>query len=92
MTADEPRSYSIQLRIRRTTVEDAFIGVPVTDRVLRDAGDGTARIDPEALYAEARRIAQDARVEWQTESRSVEPHELQIPKPDDRSMFDAIDE
>jgi hypothetical protein len=91
MTAqsDETRSTSIMLHIRRTVVEDAFVAVPVTSRIMKEETDGTAGLDWDAFVAEAVRIGGDRRVEWQVESSQMEPHPAQVPLPEDGHCFDA---
>jgi hypothetical protein len=42
-------TYSIALRLRRVTYEDAYIAVPVTDAIVKKAEDGSFRIDPAAM-------------------------------------------
>ena len=88
--SEEQNTYSIALRVRRVTFEDAYIAVPVTDAIMKPKEDGTLGIDFEALVAEAIRISNDSRVEWRIESSHLEPHPLQGPKPDDRKSFDAF--
>jgi hypothetical protein len=83
-------TYSIALRLRRVTYEDAYIAVPVTDAVVKPNPDGSMAIDPEALFAEGLRIGQDSRVEWQVESSQTEAHPLQQAAPDGRRKFDAF--
>jgi hypothetical protein len=83
-------TYSIALRLRRVTYEDAYIAVPVTDAVVRPKPDGSLGIDPDALWAEGIRIGQDSRVEWQIESSKTEAHPIQQAAPDGRQKFDAF--
>jgi hypothetical protein len=87
--SDGPQTYSIMLRVRRVTVEDAYVAVPVTDSILIPDGEGTARINFDAFVAEAIRIGDDPRVEWQVESTTTESHPVQRPLPDGRRSFDA---
>jgi hypothetical protein len=84
-----PETYSIVLRVRRVTVEDAYVAVPVTNSLLIPNEDGTSRINFEAFVAEAIRISGDRRAEWQVESATTEPHPTQGPLPDGRRCFDA---
>jgi hypothetical protein len=42
--SENPKTYSIALRVRRVTVEDAYVAVPVTDSILIPDDEGTARI------------------------------------------------
>src|SRR5215204_7522824 len=64
-------TYSIALRVRRVTYEDAYIAVPITDAIVTKAEDGSLRVDVEAMSAEGIRISQDGRVEWQVESINI---------------------
>jgi hypothetical protein len=88
--SEEKNTYSIALRVRRTTFEDAYVAVPVTEGITKQNEDGTVGINVEAFLAEAIRISQDPRVEWKIESRHSEPHPEQCPMPDGRSKFDAF--
>lgn len=82
-------TYSIALRLRRVTYEDAYIAVPVTDAVVRPQPDGSLRIDPDALWAEGIRVGQDSRVEWKVESSKTEAHPIQQPPPEGRKKLDT---
>jgi hypothetical protein len=86
---EEPKTYSIALRLRRVTYEDAYIAVPVTEAIMKANDDGTGSIDMEAFAAEAIRIGGDGRVEWKLEETQTEPHPIQAPLPEGRSLFDA---
>ncbi len=88
MDQDNSNVYCISLRVRRTTVEDAYVNVPVTDAVMKPTGEGTFGIDVDAFAAEGIRLSQDPRVEWQTESSTTECHPIQQPKPENRKVFD----
>ena len=83
-------TFSIALRLRRVTYEDAYIAVPVTDAVVRPKPDGSMGVDAEALFAEGIRIGQDSRVEWQLESSHIEAHPTQQAAPAGRTKFDAF--
>lgn len=87
---NEETTYSVQLRIRRVTYEDAYVAVPVTDKVMKKRPDGTLGIDGEALLAEAVRLSGDPRVEWAVENRASEPHPEQAPMPPERKKFDGF--
>lgn len=88
---EEPKTFSITLRLRRAIYEDAYVAVPVTDAIVKANDDGTGSIDFEAFVAEAIRISGDERVEWKVEETQIEPHPIQGPLPEDRSLFDAYD-
>lgn len=89
--SDEPKTYSIALRVRRITVEDAYVAVPVTDAIMKSKDDGTSTIDFEAFVTEAIRISNAPRVDWRMESSHSEAHPEQGPKPEDRRCLDAFD-
>lgn len=78
------------MRVRRVTIEDAYVGVPATSAIIKKQDDGSFRIDPKLLIAEARRISKDKRTEWKIESTEIEPHPTQQHVPKDRKAFDAI--
>ena len=86
---EEPQTYSIALRLRRVTFEDAYVSVLVTDAIMQKKEDGSFGLDVDAFIAEAMRMGSDPRVEWKIESTEIEPHPVQGPKPDDRSYFDS---
>jgi hypothetical protein len=89
--SEPPRRYSILARVRRVTSEDAYISVPVTERILTPRDDGTMGIDTDQFWAEAVRLSADQRVTWATESTDVTTHPIQQPLPEDRRAFDPLD-
>jgi hypothetical protein len=88
--SEPPRSYSILARVRRVTYEDAYIVVPVTERILTPRDDGTLGIDTDQFWAEALRLSADPQVTWATESTDVSTHPIQQPLPDNRHPFDPL--
>ncbi|MFC9330675.1 hypothetical protein [Kitasatospora sp. NPDC057015] len=70
-------SYSISVRLQRTTVEEAYVSVPVTDAVMQEepAEDGSHRLDTQALFAAAVELGRGA--DWLPEGRQVEVHPVQ---------------
>jgi hypothetical protein len=77
---DDPTSnatYSISLRLIRTTTEYAYVGVPVEGDVVRPDAGGVGRIDPDELIRRALEIGQNPEVVWYREDRSVGPHPMQ---------------
>jgi hypothetical protein len=83
-------TYSIALRVRRVTYEDAYIAVPVTDSIVKKKEDGSLGVDPEAMFAEGVRISSDSRVEWQVESTNKEVHPIQQAAPEGRKKLDIF--
>lgn len=88
--SEEGRTYSIALRVRRITFEDAYVAVPVTSGITKQNEDGTVGINAEAFFAEAIRVSRDPRVEWKVESSQSEPHPEQREMPEGRRKFDAF--
>lgn len=91
MAEQEATTTCILLHIRRVTVEDAYVNVPVSEAIMnpKPEADGTYRIDPNAFMREGIRFAADARVEWRREGEpAVEPHPTQQPLPESRVAFD----
>lgn len=80
----------ISYRLRRTTHEDAYVAVPVTDAIMKKdpEADGSFRIDFDAFRREAIRLSEDPSVDWQVEGRSLEPHPTQRAAPEGRVLFD----
>jgi len=77
----EKRTYSISFRLRRTTHEDAFVSVPVTDEVLQEKPDeqGHRRLDAEKVMQAAIRLGAIPDIRWRVEGKaSVEIHPIQI--------------
>jgi hypothetical protein len=76
---DPPRTYSIAVRIRRTTVEFVHVRVPVTSDVVVDD-----HLDGDKVFAAAIELAKtDAALRWLSDEPAViEIHPLQTPPPD----------
>ncbi len=87
--AEEQKTVSIALRLRRVIFEDAYVAVPVTDAIIQVNEEGRGSIDFDAFVAEAIQISKDTRVEWKSEEMRTEAHPIQGPVPEDRFLFDA---
>jgi len=82
----DPATYSISVRLRRTSTEYSYVRVPVTDEVIKRADDGTGRLDPVKVMAKACELGESAGVQWYAESRNIEPHPTQqTPTADEKS-------
>ena len=81
------QTYSIALRLRRITYEDAYIAVPVNDAAFKKGEDGKDHFD--AVFAEGVRIGEDSRVEWQVEGVDIEVHPIQQAAPEGRKKLDT---
>ncbi|GAA3211340.1 hypothetical protein ACFO1B_34355 [Dactylosporangium siamense] len=79
-------TYSIVVRVRRVTTEDAYVRVPVTDAVMAadlDA-DGHRHLDGGKVMAEARRLAGSGTAAWQVQEQEIDLHPVQDTPPDGR--------
>lgn len=76
---DPPRTYSIAVRVRRTTVEFVHVRVPVTDAVVTDD-----HLDGDKVFAAAIELGKtDASLRWLADAEPVvEIHPLQTPPPE----------
>ncbi len=80
------------MRLRRVIVEDAYVGVPVTEAIMKPEPepDGTYRIDFEAFQREAIRLSADANVDWRREDETrTDIHPMQGPVPEGRVVHDV---
>ena len=84
-------SVSLQLRVRRTTTEDAYVAILVHDGLLAEDDDGIMRIVPDKVHAEAQLVARHPGVDWRVEEVVIEAHPWQDVRPEDRPVFDSID-
>jgi hypothetical protein len=74
------KTYSISIRLRRTTHEETFVSVPVTDAVKQDTPDEQGRffLDGRKVMEAAVRLAVDRNTAWRLEGEPiVEPHPVQ---------------
>jgi hypothetical protein len=74
-------TYSISIRLRRTTTEFAFVSVPVTSDIVVMQPDGTGRIDTDRMTRQAITLGYAPDLEWHPEELQVTPHPIQIPPP-----------
>ncbi|NEB79530.1 hypothetical protein G3I40_30570 [Streptomyces sp. SID14478] len=83
-------TYSISIRLQRTSVEERYVSVPVTDAVMRTEpnADGTYGLDTEKLLAAAIELGQDD-ADWSSEAREVTIHPIQKAPDDVQTGLDA---
>jgi hypothetical protein len=92
-TKEEPvKTVSVSFRVKRTTIEYAYVQVPVTEAVMashkntteEDRDGGTRRLDPQKLFDRGLELADQPSVPWYPESKLVEPHPIQkAPEPNE---------
>jgi hypothetical protein len=70
-------SHSISVRLQRTTVEESYVSVPVTDAVMQEepTEDGSYRLDTDKLFAAAIELGNGA--DWLPEDQQVVLHPVQ---------------
>jgi hypothetical protein len=78
---DGPRTFSVSFRLQRTTVEETFVSVQVTDELTIRQPDGTGRLNVPKMVERAIEMGQELGVVWQPESQEVHPHPIQKPPP-----------
>ena len=83
-------TYSVLVHLQRTVVLDAYVSVPVTEELLRQEADGSHRLNTDKLFAAARELGNDRRVDWQVESSDTQVHGIQKPLPEDRVTFNPF--
>jgi hypothetical protein len=71
------KTFSISLRLKRVTVEYAYVNVPVVDDVVKPDEQGVNRIDVEELSRKAIDMSQSVGVVWYREEQTTLPHPLQ---------------
>jgi len=82
----EGRSYSISVRLRRTTFEEAFVSVPVSDAVKQDAPDAQGRfsLDGKKVMDAAIQLGGEPATHWIAEGEPmIELHPVQTAPDDD---------
>ena len=75
-------TYSVSLRLQRTTTEFAFVSVPLTADLTIAKPDGTGQIDVEKMVQRAVEMGQAADIPRELESQQVQPHLIQTPPPE----------
>jgi hypothetical protein len=85
---DESRGeaiYSVSWRLRRVTIEYAYVSVPVVDDMVKPDKEGVNRIDVEAMQRRAIATGRGPDVAWYPEEQGIEVHPLQkAPEPNER--------
>jgi hypothetical protein len=80
----EQKTYSISVGLRRTTVEYAFVSVPMDGKVMEPdpGGHNQFRVNPEKVFEIAKRMGNETTVLWAQESAAlIEVHPWQTAPP-----------
>jgi hypothetical protein len=72
---------SVSICLQRTTLEEAFVSVPVTADLIVLQPDETGRLDVPKLWERAMVMGQNSDVVWRIESQQVKAHPIQKPPP-----------
>ncbi len=79
------RTYSISIRLQRTTTEYAYVSVPVSDAILGKQTNGIRKVDPAKLGEMSIALGRSAEVHWHPEDQNIQMHPMQQPpEPDER--------
>jgi hypothetical protein len=73
-------TYSVLLRLQRTTIEWSSVSVPVTDVVMDVQSDGTGRINTEKLAKVALEMGKLPSLKWMLDGQTIQLHPVQIPR------------
>jgi hypothetical protein len=79
--SNEIKTYSISIRIKRTTVEHGFVKVLVTDDLIDLQPDGTGRLNVEKVFERGIEMGNKPDVAWGLEDQIIETHPIQSPPP-----------
>ena len=75
---------SVQIRLRRTTIEYAYVNVEVTPDLIGSDG----KLDSEGIFRRALEYGQEPQIVWCKEEQIVEPHPVQQQRePHEKSLF-----
>ena len=79
----QAKTYSVSVRLRRTTVEEAFVSVPITREMWKAPDDqGRVFLDGDKVMAEALVMGSDPETVWVLEEEpKVVHHPIQKPPP-----------
>lgn len=71
-------NYSISVRLQRTTTEECYVSVPVTDALMQDETDtdDMQRLDGEKVLAAAVQLGKEA-TDWLPEAQTISVHPVQ---------------
>lgn len=71
-------TYSVSVRLRRTSVEERYVSVPITNELMQAEPDedGSYHLDPGKIFTAAIELGQDD-TDWSSEGREVTVHPIQ---------------
>lgn len=79
--SNENNTYSISIRMKRTTIEHGFVKVLVTGDLINLQPDGTGRLNVEKVFGRGIETGNKSDVTWDLEDQIIETHPIQSPPP-----------
>ncbi len=79
--------FSVGWRLMRTTVEYAYVSVPVADEMVKPDEQGVNRIDVKAMSNRAIELGHQHEVVWYREEQKIEIHPLQQKPGENETRF-----
>jgi hypothetical protein len=75
---EEPRTYSVSVRLQRLTSEECHVSVPVTEAVMQDepGADGMLYLDSRKIFEAAILLGQESGA-WAIRNQDVQVHPIQ---------------
>ena len=83
----DAKSVSLALRLQRTTIEDAYISVPLTDDLFEKKEDNSRGLNFDAFVAKGIELGNLPGVEWKAESSVSKMHGIQMAPPEARKSY-----
>jgi len=84
MSLLEAEKLSIQIRLRRTTIESGYVNVEVTPDMIGLDG----KLDSEGLFRRALEWGQEPQMVWYKDEQVIDPHPSQQQRePHEKSLF-----
>jgi hypothetical protein len=81
---EDAKTFSVQIRLRRTTIEHGYVRVEVTPDLIGSDGN----LDSEGLFRRALELGEEPQMVWHREEHIVEPHPIQQQRePHEKSLF-----
>ena len=81
---EDAKTFSVQIRLCRTTIEYGYVSVEVTPDLIGLDG----KLDSEGLFRRALEWGQEPQMVWYGEEHIVEPHPVQQQRePHEKSLF-----
>jgi len=74
-----PKTFSVSVRLRRVTIETAFVSVPLIPDLLEPSFEQSGAINAEKLMQAAADLGRQPFTAWTLEEATMTPHPIQAP-------------